>query len=123
MTRHRARARDYVEHMLEASMQIQKYVSGMSEADFLNDALVQDGVVRRLEVLGEAARQLRDVLPDAYERFPAIPFRTMYAMRNELIHGYIHVNYELVYSVTEKEIPGLIVALEDVLRSWPEDLT
>jgi uncharacterized protein with HEPN domain len=109
--------------MLEASMQIQRYVSGKSEADFLSDALIQDGVVRRLEVLGEASRQLRDVLPDAYERFPSVPFRTMYAMRNELIHGYIHVNYELVYSVAEKEIPGLIVALKDVLRSWPEDLT
>jgi len=108
--------------MLEASVQIQKYVSGKSEAEFLDDPLLQDGVVRRLEVLGEASRQLREVLPDAYERFPSIPFRTMYAMRNELIHGYIHVNYEIIYSVTEKEIPGLIAALDAVLHSWPEDL-
>jgi len=47
----------------------------------------------------------------------------MYAMRNELIHGYIHVNYSIIYRVAEKEIPPLIANLEATLASWPKDLT
>jgi len=111
-----------VEHILDACVRIQNYVQNMNEDEFLSDAVIQDAVVRRLEIIGEASRQLRDVLPDAQDRFPDLPLRTMYAMRNELIHGYIHVNYEIIYGVAEKEIPPLRAILEAILASWPEDL-
>lgn len=123
MNRHRFRARDYVEHMLDACIQIQTYIAGKTEADFLSDGLLQDGVVRRLEILGEASRQLRDVLPDAEARFPSIPFRTMYATRNQLIHGYIFVNYGVIWGVAHDEIPPMRASLEAILASWPSDLT
>ena len=88
MTRHRVRARDYVEHMLEACQKIQRYTAGKDFIGFLNHSLLQDGVIRNLEILGEACSQLTLVLPDAQTRFPAIPFRTIYSTRNRLIHGY-----------------------------------
>jgi len=47
----------------------------------------------------------------------------MYAMRNQLIHGYLHVNYAIIWAVAEKEIPNLISGLEATLANWPSDLS
>lgn len=122
MSRHRFRAHDYIEHMLEATLKIQTYVSGKTREHFLTDPFLQDAVVRNLEILGEASNQLRSVLPDAAERFPKIPFRTMYATRNRMIHGYLFVNYETIWQVADHEIPALRAALEATLAAWPDDL-
>ncbi len=74
MTRHPLRARDYLGHMLDAVGQIQIYTRGKNAGDFLSDRLLQDGVVRNVEILGEASRNLLSSLPDAATKFPGIPF-------------------------------------------------
>ena len=122
MTRHRVRARDYVEHMLEACQKIQRYTAGRDFTGFLNDSLLQDGVIRNLEILGEACSQLTQVLPDAQPRFPKIPFRTIYSTRNRLIHGYHTVELETIWSIVEADIPALNASIQTVLSSWPADL-
>jgi uncharacterized protein with HEPN domain len=123
MNRHPVRARDYIAHMLDAAQAIQQFVSGSSEEEFLSDRKTRDAVVRNLEILGEAAKKLSDVLPDAASRFPAVDFRTMYATRNRLIHAYAFINFEIIYEIALKDIPPLIAALESVLAGWPADLT
>ena len=123
MSRHRARARDYIESMLKCSGKIAQFSADRTRESFLSDALVQDATVRNLEILGEASRQLLDVLPDAASRFPQLDFRTMYALRNRLIHGYLTVNMEIVWDVIQNEIPVLRPVLEQILANWPSDLT
>jgi uncharacterized protein with HEPN domain len=123
MSRHAIRARDYIEHMLDAAQAIQGFVSGMSEEEFLSDRRTRDAVVRNIEILGEAARKLSDALPDAASRFPAIDFRTMYATRNRMIHAYAFINFTIIYEIAVKDIPPSVVALEAALANWPSDLT
>ena len=122
MSRHVFRAQDYVEHMLEACTRMQTYTAGRSLEQFLSDTLMQDAVVRNLQVLGEASKQLRDVLPNPQDRLPQIPFPVIYGLRNRMIHAYSFINYSTVFELATQDIPVLRAALAATLASWPSDL-
>ncbi|HEX5283347.1 MAG TPA: HepT-like ribonuclease domain-containing protein [Bryocella sp.] len=96
MSSRQGRAKGYIQDLLDACERVARYNEGKTREAFLADTILQDATVRNLEILGEASRQLRDVLPDAYERFPAIPFTKMYALRNNLAHGYLTVDMERI---------------------------
>ena len=102
--------------MLDAVGQIQQYVRGKSAADFLSDRLLQDGIVRNFEILGEASKNLLDSVPDAPVKFPGIPFAAIYGMRNQLSHGYFAIDLDVVWKVIERDIPSLRSELEAVTR-------
>jgi len=112
MNPHPLRARDYLGHMLDAVSQIQSYLAGKTLAEFLEDRLLQDGVIRNIEILGEASKRMLDAVPDAVLKFPGIPFSAIYAMRNQLSHGYFSIYMDLVWKVVEKDIPDLRNRLE-----------
>jgi len=122
MSQHIFRAQEYVEHMQEACTRISRYIAGKSADDFLADTLIQDAVTRNLEILGESSKQLRNVLPDAQERFPGLPFAILYGLRNRMIHAYALTNYNIIFELATQDIPELTLALNAVLGSWPEDL-
>lgn len=73
MTRHRVRAHDYIEHMQKACQRLRRYTAGMNFAQFSSDSLIQDAVIRNLEILGEASSQLLAALPDAEPAFLPVP--------------------------------------------------
>jgi uncharacterized protein with HEPN domain len=79
--------------------------------------MVQDAVVRNLEIVGEAAKR---VSPDLRERAPGIPWREMAGMRDKLVHDYFGVDLDLVWDVVATELPAardrivaLVKGLED----------
>ncbi|MGB9030334.1 MAG: HepT-like ribonuclease domain-containing protein [Acidobacteriaceae bacterium] len=102
--------------MLDAVTQIQLYTAGRTADDFRSDRLLQDGVVRNIEILGEASRNLIGAAPDAALRFPRIPFAAIYAMRNQLSHGYFTIDLDVVWKVIERDIPVLRRELEAAIR-------
>ena len=102
--------------MLDAVLRIQQYTKGISAEFFLSDQLLQDGVVRNFEILGEASRKLMDALPDASLRFRGIPFAAIYGMRNQLSHGYFAIDWDTVWKTIERDLPGLRKAIEDAIR-------
>ena len=106
------RARDYLGHMLDATRQIQTYTDGKTQDDFHADRLLQDAVIRNMEILGEASRKLLESAPDVAARFSAIPFAAIYAMRNQLSHGYFSVDLQVVWRVVESDLPELCRQLE-----------
>jgi uncharacterized protein with HEPN domain len=112
MSRHAFRARDYLIHMRDAVGQIQEYARGKRAEDFLSDRLLQDGIVRNFEILGEASRNLLSAVPDAPAQFPTIPFAAIYGMRNQLSHGYFAIDLDVVWKVIERDIPNLRKELE-----------
>jgi uncharacterized protein with HEPN domain len=116
------RSRDYLEHMLDAVRQIQTYTSSKSADDFLADRLLQDGVIRNFEILGEASRKLMETVPDAATQFGAIPFTAIYAMRNQLAHGYFTVDLDVVWKVIERDIPELRAQLESAIANYNQQL-
>ena len=117
MNRHELRTPDFLDHMLEASLRIQRYTSGMDESAFLSNILVQDAVVRNIGILGEASKNLLRILPEASSKFPEIPFAAIYAMRNQLEHGYFSTSLARVWEVVKNDVPELIAALETAIAS------
>jgi uncharacterized protein with HEPN domain len=120
MTPHALRARDYLGHMLGAVSQIEEYVRGRTRNEFLSTKLLQDAIIRNIEILGEASRNLLEAVPDIAARFPKIPFAPIYAMRNQLSHGYFAVDQEVVWKVIERDIPALRSELEQAIAAMDQ---
>jgi uncharacterized protein with HEPN domain len=101
----------YLQHVLDALERIQRYTVDGREA-FLASSLVSDAVVRNLEVVGEAVKQLP---PEVRDLAPEVPWRRIAGMRDVLIHEYFGVDLEVVWRVVEVELPLLRDAVRRVL--------
>jgi uncharacterized protein with HEPN domain len=98
--------------MLEAIARIRRYVGRKRRAGFLRDALLQDAVIRNIEIIGEAASRLS---PEFAARHADVPWRDIVGMRHRLIHGYLKVNLEMVWQVVERDLPALAPKLRALL--------
>ena len=94
----------YLRHILDAISQIQEYVTGMSYESFMSTRLVQDGVIRQFEIIGEATKNLSEKLRDAY---PDIPWKDIAGMRDKLIHQYFGVDKGAVWASINEDLPSL----------------
>lgn len=103
--------RVYLLHIRDAIRRIRAYTTAGKEA-FLADSKTQDAVIRNLEIIGEAVKQLSAGLKDAN---PEVPWRRIAGMRDKLIHEYFGVNLRLVWEAVERELPGLLVSTEAIL--------
>jgi uncharacterized protein with HEPN domain len=110
------RAPDYLEHMIQACDRITAYTVGMTQERFLSDTLVQDAVLRNIEILGEATNQLLDRSPHFETNHPEIPWIDIYGMRNRVAHAYFFINFEIEWSVSQKRIPELRSQIAQVLK-------
>jgi len=90
--------------MLAAIGRIRRYVGRKSRTAFLRSALLQDAVIRNIEIVGEAAGR---VSTETTTRTPEIPWREIVGMRHRLIHGYLEVNLDTVWQVVERDLPAL----------------
>ena len=84
----------------------------MVKDDFLDDVKCQDAVIRRFEIIGEAARRISDGLKSKY---PEIPWHEMTGIRNIMIHEYDDVDMVIVWETAKKDIPLLISAIEKII--------
>jgi len=103
----------FLEHILESIDKIEKYVAEINEKNFSGNFLVIDAVVRNLEIIGEATKNL----PVNYKlTAPHIPWKKIAGMRDNLIHEYFGVNEDLVWKVVKKDIPELKKEIEILLK-------
>ena len=109
-----SRVNEYLAHMVQAIHRIEEYVEECSEVEFLNTPLLQDAVVRNIEVLGEAANQLMKRHPEFANSNSQVPWQAIYYMRNRIIHGYASIDYELVWAVIHKDLPELKGQLQSI---------
>lgn len=93
----------YLKHIREAIAKIEKYTKG-GRALFMEDTMIQDSVVRNLEIIGEAARNLP---VDLRKSYPKVPWRSITGMRNVLIHEYFGVDLDIVWKVVAQRLPVL----------------
>lgn len=106
------RLNDYVQHMLDATGRIERYTAGKSEPDFFQDEQLQDAVVRNIEVIGEAARNISLHAPEFARQNAQIPWAALYAMRNRVSHGYWTIDVAVVWQVIQRDLPELRQLLE-----------
>ena len=92
MNKHEFRAKDYLLHMLEATDRVFQYTANVSEEEFSASPMLQDAVIRNIEIIGEAAKNLLQAGPEFAVKYPSIPFAQIYGMRNRVSHGYFAVS-------------------------------
>ena len=95
--------------ILDSAKAIQQYMAGVTHEQFLADTEKQDAVLRRFEIIGEAASRLS---PEPQALFPNLPFRAMRGMRNIIAHDYGDVDLEQVWTTATTDLDHLIATLE-----------
>jgi len=111
------RVPDYLEHILQALERIARYTAGMDEQAFLGSELVQDAVLRNIEILGEASKHIQRVDPAFAVHHADVPWQVMYTMRNRVSHGYDKVDLEIVWKSIQSDLPVLFKQVETLVES------
>jgi uncharacterized protein with HEPN domain len=103
--------RVYLAHILECIQKIERFTADGKER-FYTDELIQDAVLRNLEVMGEAAKRIDETFRSAH---PNIPWRALAGLRDILIHQYEGVDLERVWAIVERDLPSLKGAISALL--------
>ena len=106
-----------VADIVESARLIGEYIVGVSHEDFLENDQLQDSVIRRLLVIGEAAGRLSDTFRDAR---PGIPWREIRGMRNRMVHVYDDIDLNMVWHTARDDAPSLLAKLAPVVSSDSE---
>jgi uncharacterized protein with HEPN domain len=99
-------------HMLDYWREAVQHAQGRSRADLDADRLFELAMTHLLEVIGEAAARVSQATRD---RYPQIPWSAIAGMRNRLIHGYDSVDFDILWDVVQRDLPGLIAELEKIV--------
>jgi len=103
----------FLEHILESINLIEEYMQDKTKTEFLETKQLQDAVIRRIEIIGEAVKNIPD---DIKEKYKDIPWRNIMGMRDILIHQYFGVDLELTWEVINNNIPELKKQISSVKK-------
>lgn len=104
----------YLNDMITFSENVLAYCEGLNLQAFIATGLNYDATVRNLELIGEAANHIPVEIRDKYNHL--VPWRQLIATRNRLIHGYLGIDNDILWSIIQDDIPDLIVALQTIKR-------
>lgn len=106
--------RFYLDDMLRFSEKVLAYSEGLDRVRFGQDELRYDAILRNLELIGEAATH---VPANVRQDHPAIPWRQIIATRNRLIHGYLGIDDDTLWSIVTDDVPPLVAVLRMLAQS------
>lgn len=101
----------YIEHILLSILRIKNYTKDISKNDFEKNEMIQDAVIRNIEIIGEATKNISKNLKSTYHE---IPWREMAGMRDKLIHDYMGVDVDVIWKTIETDIPYLEALLKKI---------
>ncbi|MBU0704360.1 MAG: DUF86 domain-containing protein [Chloroflexi bacterium] len=107
----------FLHHIVDAITRIEQYVRGLDQSGFDDNALIQDGVIRQIMIIGEAVKLLPDELRDKYIH---IPWQDIAGMRDKLIHRYFGVDLEKVWLTLQDDLPVLKSEVSKILSEIGE---
>ena len=103
----------YLQDILSAIRAIEKFVKGMEFEKFERDDKTSSAVIRKLEVIGEAVKNI----PEGFKRkYPEIPWKEMAGMRDKLIHFYFGIDYNLVWQTVKQRVPQIKPLLSKIVK-------
>ena len=97
----------HIAHMLDCIEKVQAYTAG-GEASFRSSTLIQDAVIRNLQTMAESAQKLSE---DLKTQYPSVPWRAIAGFRNIIVHDYLGIDLDVVWSVVDQELSTLKKAL------------
>jgi uncharacterized protein with HEPN domain len=103
----------YLKDINKAIDSIKKFIQGMNLEQFKNDDKTSSAVIRKFEIIGEATKNIPDVIK---EKYPQIPWKDITGMRDKLIHAYSEVDLNLVWKTIQQRLPELKSFLDDMLE-------
>ena len=98
----------YLDDMIRFAEKVLAYTDGLDQDDFTRDDLIYDATLRNLELIGEAATHIPETVRAAN---PHVPWRLIVATRNRLIHGYLGIDNDTLWSVVRDDLPALLEQL------------
>jgi len=102
----------YLGHILDSCSNIIEFTNDIDFQTFINKRLIQSAVIRELEIIGEATKNLSD---DIRNHSKEIPWKKLAGMRDKLIHGYFTVDLKEVWNTVKKDISILKIGIEKIL--------
>jgi len=102
----------FLGHILESINRIEEFTEGMSKEDFLDSVMMQDAVIRRIEIIGEASKNLT---ADFREKHSGIQWSDMIRTRDKISHGYFGVDINLAWDIVKSDLPVLKEKIEKII--------
>jgi uncharacterized protein with HEPN domain len=103
----------YINDMIKFAEKVLSYTANTDQQTFVSSGITYDAVLRNLELIGEAATHLPDTVRDSH---PNIPWRMIIATRNRLIHAYLGIDDDVIWSIVQDSIPELLDSLKQINR-------
>jgi uncharacterized protein with HEPN domain len=108
--------RFYLNDMIGFAEKVIAYTDGLDQAGFVASGMNYDATVRNLELIGEAAANIPE---EIRQKFPQIPWRMVVATRNKLIHGYLGIDDDTLWSIIQTDVPALLAELHKMKKVFP----
>ena len=103
----------YLEDIIESSDKVQRYIKGLEYEKFASDEMVMDAVVRNLEVIGEAAK---NIPPAVKKKHPEIEWKKVVGLRDIIAHGYFGVNTRIIWDIVINKVPEVKNSAKKILK-------
>jgi len=107
----------FIKHILDSIKSIESFSKGVSKSDFMKDDLKASAIIRKLEIIGEAAKNISS---EFRKKYPKIEWKEIAGLRDKLIHHYFGVNLERVWNVVKDDIPKLKKQISEILKDSEE---
>ncbi len=110
--------REFLKHILDEIHFVKQETKGLVFDDFIKNEMLKRACTRSLEIIGEAAKNLS---PEFRKRYRDIEWKKLAGLRDKIIHFYFGVNWDIVWDVIEKRLPGLEDQIERILEEIDAD--
>ncbi len=106
--------KDYIEDIIISIKDIDQFIIGMTYDEFINDKKTFNAVIRSIEIIGEAAKNIPENIAKKYND---IPWNKMAGMRDKLIHGYFGIDIEIVWKTIKDDIPDILPLMQEIISN------
>jgi uncharacterized protein with HEPN domain len=111
-------SRLFLEDIQQAMDKVERYVSGLTYETFTANEMVVDAVIRNIEIIGEAARNIPD---DLREKYPEIPWKQIVGLRHIVAHRYFNIDLDIIWKIVTENLPETKSAILSMLEALNEE--